>query len=65
LDNQEISHSGTNYNNDTGQVDPTQSYDDFVPFGGWTTPSLKQVGGNVTVPLCGNQDNIVKATVQI
>ena len=41
-----------NYHSDTGLVDSTQSYDDFVPFGGWYIPSLKQVGGNVTVALC-------------
>ena len=39
----------------TGHVDSTVAYDDFVPFGGWTSPSLKQVGGNVTItPLCGH-----------
>jgi len=48
-----------NYNN-TGNVNPTLSFDDFVPFGGWTAHSaalvMKQVGGNVTIPLlCGNK----------
>jgi len=41
--------------NATGHVNPTLSYSDFIPFGGWTTPFMKQVGGNVTVsPLCGH-----------
>lgn len=46
-----------NYNS-SGQVDSIRSFDDFVPFGGWTVGSsfltMKQVGGNVTVPLCGS-----------
>ena len=42
----------------TGNVTSTQSYADYVPFGGWKTGSpmvrIKQIGGNVTVPLlCG------------
>jgi len=42
----------------TGHVTSARSLDDFVPFGGWTAQSgsiiMKQVGGNVTVPLlCG------------
>ena len=38
-----------------GQVDSTTSYNDFVSFGGWSAPDLKQVGGNVTItPLCGH-----------
>ena len=42
-----------NYDN-TGQVTSTRSLDDFVPFGGWIADSgvvMKQVKGNVTVPL--------------
>jgi len=40
-------------------VDTTQSFADFVPFGGYTLDSglvnFKQVGGNVTIPLlCGS-----------
>jgi len=37
-----------------GQVNSVQSYDDFTSFGGWTTPFLKQTGGNMTVSLCNN-----------
>ena len=33
-----------------------QSFDDFVPSGGWTAPIVKQIGGNVKIPLlCGNK----------
>jgi len=44
----------------TGQVNSVQSFDDYVPFGGWiVAPNSvmgKQVGGNVTVPLlCGHK----------
>jgi len=35
-----------------GQVDSTKSFDDFVPFGGWTAPYFKQVSGNQTLSLC-------------
>jgi len=37
-----------------GQVDSTQSFDDFVPFGGYTVPQIKQIAGNKTVTLCNN-----------
>jgi len=41
--------------NTTGNVDPTLSFADFIPFGGWTAPFIKQVGGNITVAnLCGH-----------
>jgi len=40
--------------NTHGQVDPNQSMNDFVPFGGWIHAYDKQVGGNMTVTLCGN-----------
>jgi len=48
--------------NSSGQVDPTQSFDDYVVFGGWevnvsvATPFMKQVGGNATLTLCNNSD---------
>ena len=39
----------------TGQVTSRQTFDDFLPFGGWSVGNgniyIKQVGGNVTVPL--------------
>jgi len=37
-----------NYNS-SGQVNSTSSFNDFVPFGGWKSPDLKQVGGSITV----------------
>ena len=41
-----------------GKVNETQSFDDFVPFGGFSVSAgnvyMKQTGGNVTVPLCNN-----------
>ena len=51
--------SYANYDN-TGNVVSTQSYADFVPFGGWIVSNreimMKQVDGNVTLPLlCGNK----------
>jgi len=39
--------------NTSGQVDPTPSFDDYIPFGGWEVSAAnlkqKQVGGNVTL----------------
>jgi hypothetical protein len=40
----------------SGQLDAKSSFNGFIPFGGWKTPSVKQVGGNVTVKLCGHSD---------
>jgi hypothetical protein len=41
--------------NSSGKVTPSQTFADFVPFGGFTYPLVKQVGGNVTIPLlCGS-----------
>ena len=41
--------------NSTGNVDSTPDFSDFVSFGGWTAPLVKQVSGSVTIPLlCGN-----------
>ena len=37
----------------TGVLDPTQTYTDYQPFGGWTWPALKKVSGPVRVSLCG------------
>jgi hypothetical protein len=38
-----------------GQVNPGQDFNDFVSFGGWTAPSIKQTQGNTTATsLCGN-----------
>jgi len=37
-----------------GILDSTFSFDDFAPFGGWTSPSFKQVAGTETVSLCNN-----------
>jgi hypothetical protein len=42
-----------------GQVSSTKSFDDFVPFGGWTVAGgnvyIKKVGSDVAIPaLCGN-----------
>jgi len=42
-----------------GKVLSARTFDDFIPFGGWTVPSsnvyTKKVGGNVAIPaLCGN-----------
>jgi hypothetical protein len=38
----------------TGHVNSTLSFSDFVSFGGWSEPSMKQTGGNITVTLCNN-----------
>lgn len=44
-----------NYESD-GHVNPTQTFNDFIPFGGWTAPVLKQIAGNTTAyKLCGNE----------
>jgi len=43
-----------NYHTD-GQVDSNQSFFDFVPFGGWSYPNLKQTQGNTTATnLCNS-----------
>ena len=41
-------HYGSN-----GKIDSTQSFDDFVPFGGFM-PYFKQIGGSVHISLCNN-----------
>jgi len=47
-----------NYGTD-GHVTSTKTFDDFVPFGGWTVAGgkiyLKKIAGNHTIPtFCGN-----------
>jgi len=47
--------------NTSGQVDPTPSFDDYIPFGGWEVSAAnlkqKQVGGNVTLTnFCNHLD---------
>ena len=40
-----------------GELNFNPSFNDFVPFGGWKAPVVKQIYGNVTVPLlCGTKD---------
>jgi hypothetical protein len=43
------------YNKD-GKVNSETNFGDFVPFGGWRSPNLKQVGGKISVNLCSHSD---------
>jgi len=41
--------------NTSGQMNSDPSPTDFVPFGGWVSPVMKQIGGDVHVTsLCNN-----------
>ena len=35
------------------QSPPDPSFDDFVPFGGWTAPTIKQYYDGINGPMCG------------
>ncbi len=37
--------------------DKKQTFDDFKPFGGWTTPNIKQFNGDISVCGVGIDEN--------
>jgi len=46
----------SNYESSAGRVNSPKSFDDYVPFGGWTSPGIKKLVGSVTIPLlCGHK----------